>query len=396
MIRLKLPDYKKWLGWPKFSRTGILLAAAAIGIVGLVAFQAQSQINKLDSAKKNVEQQLASTQNELADLKNLDQYKKNKELGDTIKNIENTYQGAVATYEQILSLNPTGKTAADLNIQFASALSFLSKHNYASASATLATINQQIDTFRQGAATSLVPASAAPNNTPPGSGYSRQLIHSDAGDFVVDIIAADLSSTRVLVDTASDSTCTNNCPVLPLSTYVSRTGGFAGINGSYFCPASYPTCAGKTNSFDTLLMNKNKVYFNSDNNVYSTVPAVVFGNGWIRFVGRSSDWGRDTGIDSMIAMQPLLLSGGNVVFGGNSDPKEGAKGGRSFVGTKGSTIYIGVVFNATVAESARALKALGLSDALNLDDGGSVALWSGGYKAGPGRDIPNAIVFVRK
>jgi len=29
-----------------------------------------------------------------------------------------------------------------------------------------------------------------------------------------------------------------------------------------FCPSTYPQCAGKTNSFDTLLMNKNKVYFN--------------------------------------------------------------------------------------------------------------------------------------
>ena len=42
------------------------------------------------------------------------------------------------------------------------------------------------------------------------------------------------------------------------------------------------------------------------------------------------------------------------------------------------------------------MKALGMDNALNLDSGGSTALWSGGYKAGPGRNIPNAVLFVRK
>lgn len=58
-----------------------------------------------------------------------------------------------------------------------------------------------------------------------------------------------------MVDTASDSTCTRDCPALPLAEYVSRSGAYAGINGSYFCPADYPSCADKKNSFDTLLMN---------------------------------------------------------------------------------------------------------------------------------------------
>lgn len=89
---------------------------------------------------------------------------------------------------------------------------------------------------------------------------------------MVDIIATDLNSTKVIVDTASDGTCTNDCPVLPLATYVSRNGAFAGVNGTYFFPDTYPDCASKKNTFDVLVMNKNKVYFNSDNNAYSTVP----------------------------------------------------------------------------------------------------------------------------
>ena len=46
--------------------------------------------------------------------------------------------------------------------------------------------------------------------------------------------------------------------------------------------------------------------------------------------------------------------------------------------------------------AAKVLAAMGLENALNLDDGGSTALWSGGYKAGPGRNIPNAVLLVRR
>ena len=143
-------------------------------------------------------------------------------------------------------------------------------------------------------------------------------------------------------------------------------------------------------------MNKNKVYFNSDNNVYSNNPGVIFGGGYIRFVSAVSQWGRDTGIDGMISNFPLLVQDRNIVFRGDGDPKQGSKGGRSFVANKGSQVFIGVVHSASVAESAIVLQAMGMDGALNLDNGGSTALWSGGYKVGPGRDLPNVILFVRK
>jgi hypothetical protein len=235
------------------------------------------------------------------------------------------------------------------------------------------------------------------NNAPPSGGFSNQSVQSDMGTFSVAVVAGDLGSTRVIVDTASGSDCSNNCPVLPLAEYVSRNGAYAGINGSFFCPQEYPSCAGKTGSFDTLLMNKNKVYFNSGNNVYSTIPAVIFQGGSMRFVSQSLEWGRDTGIDSMIANYPLLIKDGNIVFGGSSsESKFNVKGARNFVGNKGSVAYIGIVYSATMVEAAHVLKAMGLDNALNLDEGGSSALWYGGYKAGPGRNIPNAILFVRR
>ena len=232
-------------------------------------------------------------------------------------------------------------------------------------------------------------------NIPPNAGYSRQSVKTDAGIFTVSIISADISSTRVIVDTASTSDCNSNCPVLSLSDYVSRNNGFAGINGTYFCPKDYPSCVGKENSFDLLVMNKDKYYFNSGNNVYSTNPVVGFRSGSVNFVTAGSQWGRDTSLTGVLMNYPLLVFNGNVTFGGDGDPKTGSKGSRSFVANRGNVVYIGVVHSATVAESARVMKTLGMDNALNLDNGGSTALWFGGYKVGPGRQIPNAIIFVR-
>lgn len=253
-------------------------------------------------------------------------------------------------------------------------------------------------TTPQPTSTPVLVTQAVSNNTAPASGFSSQIVSADGQNYTVKIIAADLNSSKVIVDTASESDCSNNCPALPLSDYASRSGAYAGINGSFFCPPEYPSCAGKTNSFDTLLMNKNKHYFNSDNNVYSTIPAAIFSPGSARFVSQSLEWGRDSGVDSVIANYPLLIAGNNINYTENSnEPKFGAKGARSFIATKGSTVYIGVIYNATMGESAKVLKALAMDQALNLDEGGSTALWFGGrYLAGPGRNIPNAVLFVKR
>jgi tellurite resistance protein len=368
------------------------------------------------SARAELVNQLILTNKSFEELKNQDQVKVNLKLKADVDRINKNYKGSIEAFQKIQDLKDQKQDTKGMEATYIAVVKSLSDLNYASAEPKLKELNDQIKKKETELASAQAaqaaklantqpavktsggaPATAvAANNTPPGSGYSFQSVKADIGTYNVSIVAADLGSTRVIIDTASDSDCSDNCPVMSLGDYVARSGAFAGINGSYFCPASYPSCAGKTNSFDTLLMNKNKKYFNSDNNVYSNVPVAVFGSGYARFIGASSGWGRDTGVDGVIANQPLLLSGGNITFGGGSDPKQGSKGARSFVGSRGSTVYIGVVYNATVAEVAHVLKALGLDNALNLDSGGSTALWSGGYKVGPGRNIPNAILFVRR
>lgn len=276
-----------------------------------------------------------------------------------------------------------------------SAINVSTPNSSASASASpSATIKPSISPTATPSAT---PKPIVVNNTPPNSGFAVQNVSVDGKRYKVMIIAGDLNSTKVIVDTASESDCVKDCPVLSLADYVSRNGAWAGINGSYFCPKDYSSCADKKDSFDTLLMNKNKRYFNSDNNVYSTVPAAIFSPGGARFVSQSLEWGRDTGVDAVIANYPLLVRGNNVNFNeAPNEPKFGGAAARTFIASKANMVYIGVVLGASMGESAKVLHALGMGDAMNLDQGGSTALWHGGYKAGPGRGIPNAILFVNR
>jgi len=354
-------------------------------------------IQNIQAQKQNLSTGLEVTKKELDTLKNQDQVKINQSLQEQIKSINKTYNDSISSFEKIIDLKTQKQDTSKLDLLYAQIVKYLSDKNYASGSAVLTDLNNQIQQTQSKIAAANVPLSNPANNTPPDSGYSLQTVSADGTNYNVAIIAADLNSTKVIVDTASDSDCKDNCSVMPLADYVSRNGAFAGINGSFFCPKEYPSCAGKTGSFDTLLMNKNKHYFNSDNNVYSSIPAAIFSSGSARFVGQSLEWGRDSGVDSVIANYPLLISGGNINFTESpNEPKFGARGARTFIANKGSTVYIGVIYNATMGESAKVLHALGMGSAMNLDEGGSTALWSGGYKAGPGRNIPNAVLFVKR
>lgn len=403
IVFMKLRKVKLGPLSPKLILPTFILVFILIGITAYLLFINSETGKKLlasNITNESLSKELIKVNKEFETLKKTDQVKRNDELEKTIKEVQKTFTESITVFEMMVDLPTTSKELPNYRKQFAKIIKYLSDKNYSSGSAELSSLKTSIDKEKQAliAATGGIDTSKlTKSTTPPGSGYARQLVDAAGGTFIVDLVAGNLSSTRVVVDTASDSDCRDNCPTLPLGTYVSRNGAYAGINGSYFCPADYPSCAGKTNSFDTLAMGKNKHYHNSDNNVYSTLPLVVFGSGFVRFVGQSSGWGRDTGVDGVLANQPLLVSGGSSVFGGDGDPKKGSKGNRSFVANKGSVAYIGVIRNATVAEASLVLQAMGMDGALNLDSGGSTALWaSGGYKAGPGRSIPNAILFVNK
>ena len=234
-------------------------------------------------------------------------------------------------------------------------------------------------------------------NEMPGAGYNRGVVKTDKGEFVLACFGGSRSSIRVVTDAGNEDDCKNDCTVLSLSDYVSRNGGVAGMNGMYFCPADYPACSDKKNSFDTLFFHsKSKKYLNNDNNVYSVVPFfATYGGGNPHFLSRSLEQPRDGGYESGIAGNPLMVQGGNVVVPDNLEYKQQIRSPKGAIVQKGDMLYLCVTEGASVPEAASLYKTLGVENALNVDGGGSAALYvNGAYRYGPGRPLPNAIVFV--
>lgn len=121
----------------------------------------------------------------------------------------------------------------------------------------------------------------------------------------------------------------------------------------------------------------------------------VFRGGSAQFFSCAACAGAPSDITGGIVNYPPLLSGGNIAFdeGSLSENLRVTKGTRSGIGAGGGKIFLVVARSANMMDLANIFKSLGATDALNLDGGGSVALYDGGYKTGPGRNLPNAIII---
>jgi hypothetical protein len=67
-----------------------------------------------------------------------------------------------------------------------------------------------------------------------------------------------MSSVTIKTVAANSDNCKDNCPTKSLETYVKENNGYAGINGTYFCPPDYSSCSGKVNSYDYAFYNSNR------------------------------------------------------------------------------------------------------------------------------------------
>lgn len=371
----------------------ILIASYLIAIVGglswLIVDQqtAQSALIAEVNSGQEIVTNLNGKAQELADLQADDQVVKNKQLSEEIANIQKTYENGSELFERRAEL--TGKTT-EVDKALAKFLKLLSERKWSEAYEQSKKVVIEIEKNIVANTPKVTTPTAEASNALPGSGYSRQKVSTSRGEFVVSMVSA--PGAKVIVETASDSDCTDNCPTKSLAEHIAASHGFAGINGSYFCPPDYPKCQGKVNSFDTLAMNgRSKAVLNRANNVYSVVPLMAaYGNN-LSFYDQTVQWGVDNGSTGALANHPRLLRDSNVATGDDS-----GKGVRGFIGKKDNVIVIGHVYSASLLDTAEVLKTLGLSNAMNLDGGGSTALWyEGSYKAGPGRSLPNAIVLVK-
>ncbi|TMF54407.1 MAG: phosphodiester glycosidase family protein [Chloroflexi bacterium] len=233
-------------------------------------------------------------------------------------------------------------------------------------------------------------------------GYSDLSVPTARGAFSVHLIKERLADVTVRTLTANSTDCASDCPAKPLAQYVAENGAYAGMNGTYLCPPDYPACAGKVNSYDYAVYNSNlRRWINR--------PALIGQNSLLTFNGaatavyrRSFVYGQNASlmnapITAGITMFPLLVQDGAVI---DSEFEQTAvqktRGTKGAIGVDGTYIYLAIVTGATVTESAYVLQALGARDALNLDGGGTAAMFIGGsYTVGPGRLLPNAIVLTK-
>jgi len=231
-------------------------------------------------------------------------------------------------------------------------------------------------------------------------------------EFKVDIITIDLRdpNLEIITDTADDEDCDNNCTAKTLADFVEDNNGFAGINGTYFCPPDYSSCAGKTNSYFYPVYNSNlKTFINSDNFKYwTTGPLLVFdiNNKFYYFKDTHKEFISEKNfknkynveIQAALGNKPRIIEEGlNYLIEWDLDEKQKeTKTIRNAFAVKDSFIYLVIAYNATVPDLADILKVLKVEYAINLDGGASRALYYNGvYKEGPTRKIPNAIIFKK-
>lgn len=393
MKKLKLLAYEFYTSFA----WRILLGSYLIAVVGGLGWFTYEQyltqrvmIAAVNDTQSRVNE-LSNLASEYEKLKSDDQVVKNVELSKEISSIQKTYEEGAKLFEDRADLAITVGKISAVDMALAKFLKLLSDKDWSGASEQAKKVRAEIDKIVI-ANTPKVPtvANAPASNAAPGSGYARQKVSTSRGDFVVSLVVA--PGARAVIETASDSDCSDNCPTKSLAEHIAASHGFAGINGAYFCPPDYPQCQGKVNSFDTLAVNgRSKAVLNRANNVYSTVPLVAAYGTSLSFYDQTVQWGADTSSGGGLANYPRLLRDGTI-----ATTQENGKGTRGFIGMKDGAIVIGHVFAASFADTAEVLKTLGLQNALNLDGGGSSALWiDGSYKVGPGRSLPTAIVLVR-
>jgi exopolysaccharide biosynthesis protein len=241
----------------------------------------------------------------------------------------------------------------------------------------------------------------------------KKITTADGRVFNVDVITIDLRdpNLEIITDTADDDDCNGGCAAKNLADFVEDNGGFAGINGTYFCPPDYASCTGKENSYFYPIYNSRlKKFINAGNFKYPTSgPLLVFdtNNKFYYFKDTHKAFISEQNfkniyfadIQAAFGNKPRLIEEGlNYLIDWELDDKQtNAKLAREAFAVKDNFVYLVIAYSATVPDLADVLQAMDVTYAINLDGGNSRALYYNGvYKEGPNRNVPNAIVFRKK
>lgn len=235
------------------------------------------------------------------------------------------------------------------------------------------------------------------------SSYRRTTVSSSRGSFTADIMQFELGAGKIKVatDTASDSDCAADCSTMAVKSYVQRhSGAVAGINGTYFCAADYSTCGAEKGHFFWKVYNTRLGrMINGSSGLGESDPFLIFDSvGNPTFLSYWNDYASHSFVAG-INHKPAVVRNGAYSVDENAldDKQRTSKVARGAIGINGSTLYVVVVQSATVMDLGAVMLAVGATNALNLDGGGSSAMYyNGEYKRGPGRGVPNAIVFIEQ
>ena len=370
--------------------------------------QNQKLVTALEEKEKNItslKAQIGSVNASYTSLENTTNGTEITSLQLQVSVINNAFAAYNQVQKDIASANSLGLSVQAYTTAQQSALNQLLAQSYTAALAADNSLHTTITNAINQKKASLVtptpkPSTAAPPVTTSlaGSSYHSTTINAQGKNYTVDYIAIDLTypGLSIKTDTANGSDCGNNCPVSDLMSYYNNDHGFAAINGTYFCPTSYASCAGKTNTFDFPVYNSNlHKWINQGNISWINRSMLTFNGASPTFYPDASKYA-GASITAGFTMAPGLISNGQIIV--NNFPIDAKSATevttRGAMGIAGNTLYIADIMDATVPNTAYVMQKLGATDAIELDGGGSVAMiYDGRYMLGPGRAIPNAIVF---
>ncbi len=247
------------------------------------------------------------------------------------------------------------------------------------------------------------------------SSYEHSKVKTEQGTFSVDIIKINLADPdlKIITATADKSDCQKNCAAKSLGDYVVANKAFAALNGTYFCAGG--GCGARNYYFFPVYDSATgKLINESQLKYWTTGPIMAFDvNNRFYYFKDSREFGsldqfeKQAGVPLQAALgnKPRLIEEKkNILIEWEIDAKQrDGKYLRNAIGykdngTKGQgEVYLVVVYRATIDNLATVMKQLGMDYALNLDGGASAAMfYNDEYMVGPGRDIPNAILFSKK
>jgi exopolysaccharide biosynthesis protein len=240
----------------------------------------------------------------------------------------------------------------------------------------------------------------------------KEVANYENEEYLADVVEINLNNPnlKIITDTTNSQDCVGRCQAKELVDYTNSSNAFAAINGSYF-----DTSSDKLNYYFFPVYNSRlDVFINEDQLKYPTTgPLIVFDeNNRFYYFKDSRDFGSvyqfeekyGVKIQAAIGNKPRLVEEGkNLLIDWEVDENQrNIKTNRSAIGYKKEAygkgrIYLIVVRDVTISDLAEIVKGMGMEYAINLDGGHSTALfYNGEYMFGPGRDIPNAILFSEK